>query len=113
MPLPNLQMVLKNSRWRETGEATAAPYRHDPASRVNPQRLTALVEAPPEATLVELGRRLRVSAPTVCRRLQQLGLPRKKIAAGLRAGHSARSGLANGLAASLPSSGAAAARLYR
>jgi len=71
-----LQKVIR--RWRETGQAAAARYRHGPVSRVNPQRLTALVEAHPEATLVELGRRLRVSAPTVCRWLQRLGLPRKK-----------------------------------
>ncbi|HSU31531.1 MAG TPA: hypothetical protein VLJ11_09865 [Bryobacteraceae bacterium] len=71
-----LQKVTR--RWRESGKTTAVPYRHGPVSRVNPQRLTALVEAYPEATLAELGRRLRVSAPTVCRWLQQLGLPREK-----------------------------------
>ena len=71
-----LQKVLR--RWRETGETAAARYRHGPVSQVNPQRVTALVAAHPEATLAELGRRLRVSAPTVCRWLQRLGLPRKK-----------------------------------
>ena len=71
-----LQKVIR--RWRETGKVTAVLYRHGPVSRVNPQRVAALVEAHPEATLAELGRRLRVSAPTVCRWLQQLGLPRKK-----------------------------------
>ena len=71
-----LQKVVR--RWRETGQVQAARYRHGPVSRVNPQRLTALVEAHSEATLAELGRRLRVSAPTVCRWLQRLGLPRKK-----------------------------------
>ena len=74
-----LQKVIR--RWRETGKTTAARHRHGPGSRVNPQRLTALVEAHSEDTLAELGRRLRVSAPTVCRWLQRLGLPRKKIAA--------------------------------
>ena len=71
-----LQKVIR--RWRETGQVQAAPYRHGPVSRVNPQRLTTLVAAHPEDTLAELGRRLRVSAPTVCRWLQRLGLPRKK-----------------------------------
>jgi transposase len=71
-----LQKVL--GRWRETGQVQAARYRHGPVSRVNPQRVTALVAAHPGATLAELGRRLRVSAPTVCRWLQRLGLPRKK-----------------------------------
>jgi len=71
-----LQKVVR--RWRRTGEAEAAPYRHGPVSRVNAPRLAALVQAHPDALLAELGRRLRVSAPTVCRALRQLGLPRKK-----------------------------------
>jgi transposase len=71
-----LQKVIR--RWRRTGEAEAASYRHGPVSRVNAQRLAALIQAHPDATLAELGRRLRVSIPTVCRALQQLGLPRQK-----------------------------------
>jgi transposase len=71
-----LQKVLR--RWHTTGEAQAAPYRHGPMPRIKAQRLAALIQAHPDATLAELGRRLRVSAPTVCRALQQLGLPRKK-----------------------------------
>ena len=106
-----LQKVIR--RWRETGQAAAARYRHGPVSRVNPQRLTALVEAHPEATLVELGRRLRVSAPTVCLWLQRLGLPRKKIIACQRAGHPARPGVAGSLATDLPSLGCAKACLCR
>jgi transposase len=71
-----LQKVLR--RWWKTGDTQAAPYRHGPVSRVKAQRLAALVQAHPDATLAELGRPLRVSAPTVCRALRQLGLPRKK-----------------------------------
>jgi transposase len=44
-----LQKVIR--RWRETGQVQAARYRHGPVSRMNPQRLTALVEAHPGATL--------------------------------------------------------------
>ena len=106
-----LQKVLR--RWRETGETAAAPYRHGPVSRVNPQRLTAVVEEYPEATLAELGRRLRVSAPTLCRCLQQLGLPRKKVTARQRAGHPARPSVAGRLAAGPLSLGRAKARLCR
>lgn len=58
-----LQKVIR--RWRETGQAAAAPYRHGPVSRVNPQRLTALVEAQPEATLAECGRREPLYPPEV------------------------------------------------
>ena len=71
-----LQKILR--RWHTTGEAQAASYRHGPVSRVKAQRLAALVQAHPDATLAELGRQLRVSAPTICRALRQLGLPRKK-----------------------------------
>jgi transposase len=71
-----LQKVIR--RWRETGDAQAVRHRHGPVSRVKTQRLAALIQVHPDATLAELGRRLRVSAPTVCRVLRQLGLPRPK-----------------------------------
>jgi transposase len=71
-----LQKIIR--RWRRTGKTEAVPYRHGPVSRVNVQRLTALIQAHSDATLAELGRRLRVSVPTVCRALRQLGLPRQK-----------------------------------
>jgi transposase len=74
-----LQKVIR--RWRETGDRHAAHPRHGPVSRVNTQPLAVLLQAHPDATLSELGRRLRVSAPTVRRALRQLGLPRQKVAA--------------------------------
>lgn len=71
-----VQKVLR--RWRETGDANATARRHGPPPRTNTARLAALVAQRPDATLAELGRRLRVSAATVCRCLQRLGLPVKK-----------------------------------
>jgi transposase len=58
-----LQKVIR--RWRETGDAQAVRHRPGPVSRVDAQRLAALIPAPPDATLAALGRKLRVSAPTI------------------------------------------------
>ena len=69
-------------RWRETGETAAARHRHGPVSPINPPRFTALLPAHRDATLAELGPRLRVSAPTVGRWVQQLGLARQKSRCG-------------------------------
>ena len=65
-------------RWRETGQAEAVRFRRGPLPSVKLIRLQRLAQQDPDATLAELGHRLKVSAPTICRGLQQLGLPRKK-----------------------------------
>ena len=100
-------------RWRETGETAAARHRHGPVSPINPPRFTALLPAHRDATLAELGRRLRVSAPTVGRWVQQLGLARQKSRCGPANRPPARPGVAGGLAASTPPSRPAKARLRR
>jgi transposase len=71
-----LEKVLR--RWRESGDTAAAPFHHGRSPLVLPERVRRLVARHDDATLAELGRRLRVSAPTLCRYLQRLGLPRKK-----------------------------------
>lgn len=71
-----IQKVLR--RFQRTGDIAAPTPRHGPVSRVPDQRLAALVATHPDATLAELGRRVKVSVPTVCRALQRLNLPRKK-----------------------------------
>jgi transposase len=65
-------------RWRESGHTAAAPFHHGRYPAVSPERVQQLVAQQADATLAELGRRLHVSAPTMCRWLQRLGLPRKK-----------------------------------
>jgi transposase len=71
-----LQKVLR--RWKQTGDLAAPAHRHGPVSRLPEKRLAALVKAHPDATVAELGRRLRMSGSTVCRALQGMNLPRKK-----------------------------------
>jgi putative transposase len=71
-----VQKVLR--RFEQTGDLAAPLHRHGPVSRLSRKRLAALVAAHPDATLAELGRRLRISASTVCRALRQMNLPRKK-----------------------------------
>jgi transposase len=104
-----LQQVIR--RGRETGDTQAARPRHGPVSRVQGQRVAALIQAPPDATLAELGRRWRVNAPTLCRVLRQLGLPRQKVAARPGARYTTRPELASGWAAGTPSLGPAKAPL--
>ena len=65
-------------RWRGSGDTAAAPFHHGRYPAVSPERVRRLVARYDDATLAELGRRLHVSAPTLCRYLQRLGLPRKK-----------------------------------
>jgi transposase len=65
-------------RWRERGDTAAVLFHHGRYPVVSPERVRRLVALHGDATLAELGRRLHVSAPTVCRYLQRLGLPRKK-----------------------------------
>ena len=60
-----IQKVLR--RFEQTGDLAAPAHRHGPISRLSQQRLAALVALYPDATVAELGRRLRVSASTVCR----------------------------------------------
>lgn len=71
-----VQKVLR--RFEQTGNPAAPRHRHGPVSRLSRKRLAALVAAHPDATVAELGRRLRMSASTVCRALQRMNLPRKK-----------------------------------
>jgi transposase len=78
-----MQKVLR--RFEQTGDLAAPVYRHGPVSRLSEKRLAALVALHPDATVAELGRRLRVSASTVCRALQRMNLPRKKVTACQRA----------------------------
>jgi transposase len=72
-------------RWRATGDTAAVPFHHGRHPAVSPERVRRLVVRHNDATLAELGRRLQVSAPTMCRYLQRLGLPRKKDVARQRA----------------------------
>jgi putative transposase len=65
-------------RWRDTGTSVAVEFRPGPRPSIQPDRLGQLVSNHSDATLAELGRRLKVSAATVCRALQRMDLPRKK-----------------------------------
>lgn len=65
-------------RFEHSGDLAAPLHRHGPVSRLSEKRLAALVAAHPDATVAELGRRLQMSASTVCRALQRMNLPRKK-----------------------------------
>ena len=65
-------------RWRTTGDTGAAPFHRGRYPVLSPDRVRGGVARPADATWAELGRRLHVSAPTRCRWLQRLGLPRKK-----------------------------------
>ena len=80
-----VEKVLRH--WRQTGTFTAAEFRPGPPASISPARLQELVSKHPDATLAELGRRLKVSAATVCRALQRMDLPRKKVAARQRTRH--------------------------
>jgi transposase len=71
-----VQKVLR--RWNQTGDLAAPVPRHGPVSRLPEKRLAALVAAHPDATVAELGRRLRMSGSTVCRALQRMNLPGQK-----------------------------------
>ena len=71
-----VEKVLRH--WRATGQTDAPTYRHGPLPTWKPARVARAVERHPDATLAELGQRLHLSAATVCRALQRLGLPRKK-----------------------------------
>jgi transposase len=65
-------------RWEQSGDLAAPVHRHGPVSRLSEKRLAALVVARPDATVAELGGRLRMSGSSVCRALQRMDLPRKK-----------------------------------
>jgi transposase len=71
-----VEKVLRH--WRGTGHSVAVECRPGPRSSISPTRLETLVTQPPDASLAELGRRLKVSASTVCRALQRMDLPLKK-----------------------------------
>jgi transposase len=74
--LGGVEKVLR--RWRASGDTAAAPFHHGRYPAVSPEHVRRLVARHADASLAELSRRLHVSAPTVCRCLQRLGLPRKK-----------------------------------
>jgi transposase len=65
-------------RWRTTGDTGAAAFHRGRYPVLLPDRVRRCVARHADATLTELGRRLHVSAPTMCRWLQRIGLPRKK-----------------------------------
>ena len=65
-------------RGRDTGDSVAVECRPGPQPSISPTRLARLVTKHPDASLAELGRRLKVSASTVCRALPRMDLPRKK-----------------------------------
>ena len=71
-----MEKVLR--RGRDTGYSEAPECRHGPPPLLSPPRLEKLVRQHPDATLAELGDRLKVSGATVCRALQRMDLPRKK-----------------------------------
>ena len=84
--------VKKRLRLHRTGESLEPKHGGGAQAKLNVvarEKLCAAVKARPEATLDELKAELRhacqveVSAPTVCRELQQLELPRKKRASSL------------------------------
>jgi transposase len=65
-------------RWRMTGNTGAASFHPGRYSVLSPDRVRQCVARHADATLAELGRRLHVSAPPLCRWLPRLGLPRTK-----------------------------------
>lgn len=99
-------------RWSQTGDLAAPVHRHGPASRLSEKRLAALVALHPDATVGELGRRLHVSGSTVCRALQRMNLPRKKVAACRRTRHASGPALAGALADEVSLSGPATTDLF-
>ncbi len=86
-------------RWLQTrrreGRCQAKPHAGGPAPRLDKaalEKLAAIVAEANDLSLAEYAAKLveragvTASGPTVCRALQKLGLPRKKDAAGNRAG---------------------------
>ena len=65
-------------RWHDTGHSEALECRPGPRPWLSPTRLEKLVLQHPDATLAELGDRLKVSGATVCRTLPRMDRPRKK-----------------------------------
>jgi transposase len=81
--------------WRVDGRRAAKPHAGGPAPRLDAaalEKLKAIVAEANDLTLVEYATKLKArtgvaaSGPTICRALQKLDLPRKKDAAGARAG---------------------------
>jgi transposase len=68
-------------RFEHSGDLAAPVHRHGPVSRLSEKRLAALVAVCPDATVAEWGRRLKMSASTVCRALRRMNLPGKKVSA--------------------------------
>jgi len=100
-------------RWRRTGQTAAGPFRHGPLPVISPVRLERLVQRHPAATLAELGHHFEVSAPTVCRALQRLDLPRKKDPPCQRTRYASGRAATCALAADAPSSGCASTDFCR
>jgi transposase len=84
-------------RKRETGAVHARPQVHGPNRTLQgcTQFIRAQVKQQPDLTLAELGERMahiqhvKASPSMMCRELQQLGLPRKKVAPCERARNAA------------------------
>jgi transposase len=100
----SLSTVEKWWHWkRETGEVTARPQVHGPKRTLEgcEKFIRAQVKKQPDVTLAELCERtagvqkVTASPSMMCRELQHLGLPRKKVAPRERAGNTARQGPAS------------------
>jgi transposase len=100
-----IQKILRHQR--RTGETARGTWKHGPAPRVSAARYRQAVARYPAATLPELGRRLGVSAPTVCRTLKRLGITRKKRVSMRRSGRRRAS------SGSVPGGGARKAASHR
>ncbi len=109
------------AQYRRTGSVAPRPHgggRHKLGSKGD-CKLSALVEADPDATLNELrarlrrSRRIEMTRSGICRALQRLGLPRKKIAPSDRAGPAGCPGGARSVSAPRASPGPAAVRFCR
>lgn len=106
--------------WRSEGRREAKPHAGGPAPRLDQaalEKLKAIVVETNDLSLAEYAATLveragvAASGPTVCRALQKLGLPRKKDAAGDRAGPARRRRRPRGLAGRAGRHRAAAAGL--
>ncbi len=108
--------------WRCEGRCEAKPHAGGPAPRLDAQaleKLQAIVVEANDLSLAEYAAKLSeragvtASGPTLCRALRKLGLPRKKDAAGSRAGSSRYRCRPRGLAGRTGSSRSTAADLPR
>ena len=108
--------------WRREERREAKPHAGGPAPRLDAaalKELEAIVAEANDLSLAEYAAKLSdctdvtVSGPTVCRALRKLGLPRKKDAAGRRAGPARYRRRPDGLAGRAGASRSTAADLPR